>query len=152
MALLDFAAITVALAARLDPVNVTPPTGEDNIKLSDAYAPGNVTRFPHAVTMPPHTGDLEYADGIREGTHVFDVLVVFAAAGGTERVQERIAKWLGVLLNVYYGAIQLGGGLGVALVRVEGYEVGMRRYGEEDYPAILLNVAVVTVDDVASVA
>lgn len=146
MATLDFDAITRALAARLDPANVTPPTGETNIRRSDAYAPGNVTALPHAVTSPPRSGDLDYFDQLREGEHRFDVLVVFPA-GDVARSEERIAKWLGVLLNVYLGSIQLGGT--VAYVNLAGYDVGTKRYGEEDYPAVLLTVSVVTTDGIS---
>lgn len=146
MATLDFAAITVALASRLDPSVITPPVGEDNIRRSDAYAPGSVTALPHAVTSPPRSGDLTYFDQLREGVHTFDVLVVFSAAGGPEQYEARIARWLGTLLNVYQGAIQLGGA--VAYVNLGGYDVGTKRYGQEDYPAVLLSVEVVTTDGI----
>ena len=140
---LDFDAQAIALSARFDPGVVTPPAGYDNIVVSTADIPEALPRTP-CVLVFLDQGAMETGNGTRLGKHEWTVRFYYGQVTDLPRQNVACRKWAGVLVDQLRGAVQLGGT--VARATVDGYTVGMLRYGNGTYAGIELKVTTVTTE------
>ena len=147
----DFDAITVALAGRFAPAQVTPPTGYDNIRVSTGNLPGQMIPLP-AVLVFPEGGEFDHTRGIgkRDSDHAFVVRFYYNQTGDLERDTVALRKWLTVLVDQLKLSMQLGGI--VTAARIESYTVGVFPYAGLQYTGIELTVRVVVNEPWAAVA
>jgi hypothetical protein len=146
----DFDAIAVALAARYAPAQVTPPTGGyDNIRLSTADLPGQMTPLP-TVLIFPDNGDFQTGNGTRTGGQEWLVRFYYNQIGDITRDMVALRKWLTVLVDQLRISAQLGGIVTVA--RVMTWKIGQMAYAGADYSGIELGVHIVADEPWAAVA
>jgi hypothetical protein len=149
--MIDFDAITRAIALRFDPANVAPPAGLDNIKSSSAFGPPAGVQYPLVIVNPPDEGSMTFGGQERAGVHIFTVDFYADNAMDPARIAEAIAKWLTVLVDqLIVGGAQLGGT--VALAWTGRYTTGQMVLGGETLNGITLYVAVTTTDGISPVA
>jgi len=139
---IDFDGITLALAARFAPAQITPPAGYDNIRTSTGNLPGQMVPLP-AVLVFPESGDFE-ADtvkvGGRDSLHEFVIRFYYNQTGDLERDTVALRKWLGVLVDQLRGSVTLGGL--VTSARISSWLIGLLPYAGLDYTGIELTVRV----------
>jgi hypothetical protein len=140
-------AITIALAARYAAAQVTPPTGYDNVKLSTADLPPEMTPLPTVLVYPDH-GDFTDVErnGTRFGSHAFMVRFYYNQIGDIERDMKALRQWLTVLVDQLKAAAQLGGTASVVVARVETWQIGTLHYAGADYSGVELRVGIQTAE------
>lgn len=146
---LDFDAQAIALAARFDAGVVTPPSGFDNIVVSTADIPEALPRTP-CVLVFLEEGNIETGNGTRLSVHRWTIRFYYGQITDLPRQNIALRKWAGVLVDQLRGAVQLGGT--VARATIDGYTVGMLRYGNATYAGIEFKASTVTTEGWAAVA
>jgi hypothetical protein len=146
---MDFDASAIALAARFAPAQVTPPTGYDNVRVSTADLPGQMTPLPTMLVFLD-SGDFRTGNGTRQGGHDWLARFYYNQTGDLERDMVALRKWAGVLVDQLKLSVQLGGI--VTSARVMSYQIGVLRYAGIDYSGIELRVHVVTDEGWAAAA
>ena len=137
----DFDAITVALAARFAPAQVTPPAGYTNIRASTGNLPNQMKALPHVLVFPQSGEFAEMKTGLRENSnHEFAVRCYYHQTGDLARDTVALRKWLTVLVAQLRLSVQLGGI--VTAARVATWSMGVFTYANSEYTGIELIVRV----------
>lgn len=149
---LDIDGITIALAHRFDPDQVTPPAGLDPIRSSSAYGPDGPPVAPFVIVNPPDAGRLTFGGQERAGVHEFSVDFFLDGSPDSARTAKAIARWTSVLLDqLIIAGAQLAGL--VALAWTGRYETGTFEYpAGTPYPGIRLFVSITTTDGISPVS
>jgi hypothetical protein len=146
---IDFDAIATALVARFAPGAVTPPTGYDNIRVSTAAVPNQMTPLP-TVLVFLDDGEIEYFPGKRDSTFGWLIRFYYNQTGDLERDSAALRKWATVLIDQLQGAVQLGGT--VTSAHITGFQVGLLNYAGIQYTGLEMRITVITNDAWAAVA
>lgn len=139
----DFDAQAIALAARFDGGAVTPPSGYDAIVVSTADIPEALPRTP-CVLVFLENGAMQTGNGTRLSKHEWTIRFYYGQITDLPRQNVALRKWAGVLVDQLRGATQLAGT--VARATIDGYTVGMLRYGNATYAGIELKASTVTTE------
>lgn len=147
----DFDAITVALAARFAPAQVTAPTGYDPITISTGDLPEGLLPTP-CVLVFPNEGAFDYEKGVgkRDGVHAFAVRFYFNQIGDLERDTVALRKWLTVLVDQLRLSSQLAGI--VTSAKVTDWAIVILKYAGQEYTGIELTVRIVANEPWAAVS
>lgn len=146
----DFDAISIALAARYAPAQVTPPAGiTQNIRVATADVPGQMTPLPTVLVLPLE-GTFATGNGTRTGEHDHAVRFYYAQTADLAREMPAIRKWLTVLVDQLRISTMLGGLVTRAVV--VSWKAGVMKYAGLDYSGLELVVRVTTDEGWAAVA
>lgn len=143
---LDFYAISSNVAARFEPWNVTPPSGETDIVLSTHELPQGVVQEPTVLVFPPGPDEIEfdYSPGAAVvGTVTIPVRLYLWRIRDKARNVALCLKWLTALYPQLQGQVHLGlvdSGVQHAVVRNLG--VARFTYGDDDFDGVALDVEV----------
>lgn len=139
---MDIDGIATAIAARFAAAQVTPPAGGyDNVRVSTADLPGQMTPLP-TVLVFLDSGDFGHFPGMRDGRQEWTVRFYYNQAGDVARDMKTLRLWLAVLIDQLRASAQLAGI--VTLARITRFKIGILNYAGLDYTGIELGVHVVT--------
>jgi hypothetical protein len=136
----DFDAMATAIAARFAPAVVTPPTGYDNIRVSTAALPNQMTPLPSVFVFLDSGGFPMYGSQKRQSGSEWAVRFYYNQVGDMERDQVALRKWATVLIS-QLTSVSLGGIVDSA--RLVSFKFGILHYAGEFYTGIELGVHVV---------
>jgi hypothetical protein len=136
----DFDAQATAIAARFAPGVVTPPTGYDNIRVSTAALPNQMTPLPSVFVFLESGGFPMYGSQKRQGGYEWAVRFYYNQVGDMERDQVALRKWATVLTG-QVTTVQLGGIVDSALMT--SFKFGVLHYAGEFYTGIEFGIHVV---------
>lgn len=137
---MDSYAIASAIATRLG--GVTPPSGEEAIKVKTADLPEGISVFPTLVVGHPSLADPAYFSKRRSLPLVFPVLLFLARHDASPRRAKRLHDWVTAIYGRLSGQLQLGLSTYVAWAEVDGFDAGVVRYEGIEYDGISLRVLV----------
>lgn len=148
----DFDAITIALAARFAPAQVTPPAGGyGNVTVSTGNLPEGGLPPPFVLVFA-ESGEFTHYPGKRDSKHEFVVRFYYNQDGDMERDTIALRKWATVLVDQLKLSAQLGGI--VTLANVTGWTIGKFGYpgSEVMFTGVELTVEIVVNEAWAAVA
>jgi hypothetical protein len=145
----DFDAIATAIAARYAPGVVTPPSGYDNIRVSTAALPNQMTPLPTVLVFLESGAYPLYGSQKRGGAYEFAVRFYYNQTGDMERDQVALRKWATVLTG-QMTTVHLGGIVDAANLTT--FQLGIFRYAGELYTGIEFRIHVVLDEAWAAVA
>lgn len=140
----DFNAIAQAIATRFSAANITPPSGEQDVRLATEALPQTVLLEPTVLVFPPEPGGVEfsYAASVRSGIAVYPVRFYLYKVRDNARNATLLLKWLGSLYDQLTGQVHLGLSSYVTHAVVRNIGVARMTYGGEEFDGIQLDVEV----------
>lgn len=140
---MDSYAIAGAIATRFSAANVSPPSGYEDIKVSTADLPQNISLFPTVLVMPPGTEAMGYnASRSRSLTLNYGVVLFLSRSDGSPRRAKAVHDWFTALYGQLAGQMMLGLSSYVALAYVSGMVAATVTYGGEDFDGLRFVVTV----------
>lgn len=136
----DFDGIDTALAARFAAAAVTPPTSYENIRISTADLPGQMTPLP-TVLVYTESGTFDTRVGDRQSMHQRTIRFYYNQTGDIEKDMKALRLWLAVLCDQLRASVQLGGALNITRCTVDSYKVGVMPYAGLSYTGIEIGVS-----------
>lgn len=138
----DFNAIAQAIAARFSATNITPPTGEQDIRLSTEALPQALNVEPAVLVFPPSSISFGYGPSIRKGMAEYPVRFYIYQVRDNARNATLINKWLSSLYAQLDGQVHLGLSSYVTHAVVRTIAAGPLSYAGAEYHGIELTVEV----------
>lgn len=144
MAAIDFNAIASAIATRFSANNITPPSGETDIRLSTHQLPASIAVEPTVLVMPPDPDGIEFGFGAstRIGTAVYPVNFYLYRIRDNARNVTLALKWLSSLYAQMEGQVHLGLDTYVTHADVTSLGIARLTYGGEEFDGVAMEVTV----------
>ena len=139
---MDSYAIAGAIATRFAAAAVTPPSGAEDVKVSTADLPDDISVFPTVLVFPPQMTDATYRGSKRNLTLVYPVVLFLSKADGTPRRAKALHDWVTALYVQMDGQFQLGLSTYVAEAWIENFNAGEYTYAGSNYDGIRWEVHV----------
>ena len=138
---MDLTAIASAIADRLGPSAITPPSGYTDPGTAVFELPNAITSTPTAVVFPPE-GEFSYAAHRRNGNLAFSVRWYIADTSDMPRSTRAMYDWAGTLLDQLEAQYDLDLAPIVAYAVIDGVRFGKLEYADKEYTGIELSVLV----------
>lgn len=139
---MDSYAIASAIATRFSAANVTPPSGQEDIKLSTPDLPDSLSLFPTVLVFPPQMDDAAYYAHKANLNLTYPVVLFLSKADGTPRRAKAVHDWITALLNQLDAQLRLGLESYVSTATIENWNAGEWSYNGENYDGIRFQVLV----------
>ena len=138
---IDDQAIAQAIATRFTSANVTPPTGEDNIRVSTEQLPDRIGPTPTVLVFPSED-EVHVTASTRSMRMAYPVSFYLYKTQDTPRQAARLNKWRKVLRAQLDSSTQLSLSDYVATAEVTGVRAGTLTYADEAFDGVELIVTV----------
>ena len=140
---MDSYQIATAIATRFAAAAVTPPTGQEDVKVSTADLPESIAVFPTILVLPPVMADATYnASRSRSFDLTYPVVLLLSASDGTPRRAKAVHDWATAIYGQIGGQLQLGLSSYVAVAYVTGFQAGSVTYAGAQFDGIRFEVLV----------
>ena len=140
----DFNAIANAVATRFSADNITPPSGETDVREATAALPAAIRMEPTVLVFPPEPGGIElhYNGGALTGVCTFPVRFYLWRIRDNSRNATLVNKWLGSLYQQLIGQTQLGLSSYTAQAVIRDLGAARLTYAQDEFEGIALNAEV----------